>query len=383
MKFRAVAFRLGLFAVIAVVCAVYLLNDVLGSQFPNSPMSVTVHLPETGGLEPDSQVTYRGVSVGSVSNVAVDATGAVLTLHLNAGERIPASSHAEISMDLPVDITSLDLDPARAKPPYLHDGSTLPAAAVTQPVPLSTLLSEFDTIAAKLQPNDLRTLSTALATGLNGTGPQLAETLNNSAQLAQLLASQQGRINHLIKGADDLMGPASNLSGNLPQISSGMRQLTDQLRQQDPTIRKVLNTAPGVAQRVSSTISTDETPAETVLGNLLKVGNAADSNIPALEELLATGSGDLDKMTGIVHGNIAWFDLVATQGPVCYYDTPRRSPADTAPRKPDLNQNCAPGTHREQRGAENAPQPIGTTSAVSQSAASRMNWPNLISQGAY
>jgi hypothetical protein len=46
---RALAFRLTLFLAIAVACAVYLTSDVLGSQFPNSPISVTVHLPETGG----------------------------------------------------------------------------------------------------------------------------------------------------------------------------------------------------------------------------------------------------------------------------------------------------------------------------------------------
>jgi phospholipid/cholesterol/gamma-HCH transport system substrate-binding protein len=342
-----------------------------------------VHLPDTGGLGPDAQVTYRGVSVGSVSAVSVDATGVTLTLHINAGERIPADSHAAISMDLPIDITSLDLDPANDAPPYLHNGSVLPAAAVTQPVSLETLLTEFNAVAGKLDPGDLRTLSTALATGLRGTGPDLQETLKNSATLAQFLATQQSRINHLISGTSDLLGPAAGATANLPQISAGLRQLTDQLRAQDPKVRQILGTAPAVGKQASGVISAAEPSVSALLGNLLAVGDAAGSNIPALEELLATGPGDLSKMTGIVHGGIADFDLVATQGPVCYYTTPRRSPADTAPRQPDLDQQCTPSTHLEQRGADNAPQPFGTTSAIRQSAAGGFTWPALIWQGAY
>jgi virulence factor Mce-like protein len=383
MKSRAVTIRLALFVLIAVACAVYVIRDVLGPQFPNSPMTVTVHLPETGGLGPDAQVTYRGVSVGSVSAVSVDATGVTLTLHINAGERIPADSHAAITMDLPIDITSLDLDPSSDAPPYLHNGSVLPAAAVTQPVSLGTLLSDFNAVAAKLDPGDLRTLSTALATGLNGTGPDLQETLKNSATLAQLLAAQQSRISHLISATNELLGPAAGATANLPQLSAGLRQLADQLRGQDPAVRRILDTAPAVGKQGSGTISSAAPSVATLLANLLAVGNAADSNIPALEELLATGPGDLGKMTGIVHGDIADFDLVATQGPVCYYTTPRRSPTGTAPRQPDLGQQCPPSAHREQRGADNAPQPLGTASAIKQSATSGFTWPALILQGAY
>lgn len=380
---RALAFRLTLFLAIAVACAVYLTSDVLGSQFPNSPISVTVHLPETGGLEDNSQVTYRGVSVGSVSDVAVDTTGVTLTLNINAGAKIPASSHAEISMDLPVDITSLDLDPTSDKGPYLRSGSVMPAASVTQPVSLGTLLTEFDTVAGNLDPGDLRTLSTAMATGLGGTGPELRETLKHSAALAKLARTQSSTINSLVNGTDDLLGPASGAAADLPRVSSGLNQLTNQLREQDPTIRKILGNAPSVTHKVSGAIRDNQSAAETVLSNLLTLGNAADSNIPALEELLATGGTDLSKMTGIVHGNTAWFDLVATQGPVCYYNSPRRGPADTAPATPSYTQNCTPSKDLEQRGAENAPQPVGTASSTSKSAASGFNWPTLISQGAF
>ncbi len=59
---------------------------------------VTVELPETGGLYPRGNVTYRGAQVGIVDSVNLTDGGAVSRrcLSLDSNVRIPADVEAEV-----------------------------------------------------------------------------------------------------------------------------------------------------------------------------------------------------------------------------------------------------------------------------------------------
>ena len=57
---------------------------------------VTVELPETGGLYPRSNVTYRGTEVGIVESVNLTDDGVAAELSLNSGIKIPADVEAEV-----------------------------------------------------------------------------------------------------------------------------------------------------------------------------------------------------------------------------------------------------------------------------------------------
>ncbi len=57
---------------------------------------VTLELPETGGLYPRSNVTYRGVEVGIVDSVTLTDTGVAAVLSLKSDTKIPADVDAEV-----------------------------------------------------------------------------------------------------------------------------------------------------------------------------------------------------------------------------------------------------------------------------------------------
>ena len=58
--------------------------------------TVTVELPETGGLYPRGNVTYRGAQVGTVESVHLTDTGVAAVLSLNSNIEIPADLEAEV-----------------------------------------------------------------------------------------------------------------------------------------------------------------------------------------------------------------------------------------------------------------------------------------------
>src|SRR6266851_2339919 len=59
-------------------------------------ITVTLELPGTGGLYRFSNVTYRGVQIGKVTDVDLTDTGAKATLSLDTSPTIPADLQAEV-----------------------------------------------------------------------------------------------------------------------------------------------------------------------------------------------------------------------------------------------------------------------------------------------
>ena len=359
---RAVLVQLALFLAIAVGCGVLVLNTVFGAQ-PVRPLDrVVVRTPDAGGLAPGSQVTYRGVLVGTVSAVSIDedGQGVRLDLRVDTGRRIPAASRAMISMDSPMAIKHLDLQPAGETPPYLRDGSVIGPQQTARPLPLENLLVDFDRATGSVDSRDVSRLSGALATGLNGQGPQLRRVVDNTGALTRVLQQHEPQVTDLLGRG---LGPVGESTAELPALSASMRRLADQARSQEPALSRLVHTAPDVADEVNRLVGANQPAVGSLLGNMVTTSQVVNSRTPALAEALDAVPRGAGSLASIAHGGVADFYLVAAQGPVCYYDTPRRPPTETGPRSPRLDQTCPAGPDREQRGADSAPRPSSGPSA--------------------
>lgn len=356
---RAVLWQLVLFAAVGLGCGVFILQTVLGSQALAPPMRVQVRMPDAAGIAESSQVTYRGMSVGTVSDVAIgpDGRGVRLVLNVDAGQRIPASTRAEVSMDSPMAIKHLDLRPADDRPPYLRDGSVIGPQQTGRPLPLEKLLVDVDRTTRGINPDDVSAVSRALATGLNGAGPEARRIVDNTVQLNKLLREHEPQVTNLLEQGPDAVQALSGPQTDLPQLAASMRRLAERTHQQQPELEHLLGTAPGVTARTNDLIARNEQQTEQLLDGALDAARTLNGRVPALKEALTAVPKSTRSMASIVHGDIADFYLVAAQGPVCYYDTERRTPQETAPREPRLDQNCPAGDGRAQRGADSAPVP--------------------------
>ncbi len=58
--------------------------------------SVTVQLPQAGGLYPGGNVTYRGVEIGRVQAVRLTETGAEAELQMDSDVHVPANLDAQV-----------------------------------------------------------------------------------------------------------------------------------------------------------------------------------------------------------------------------------------------------------------------------------------------
>ncbi|NKQ52711.1 MCE family protein [Amycolatopsis sp. K13G38] len=352
---RSTIVQLVLFAVVAVACTAYVGLRVFAANPIGGSYHVTVRMPETGGITPTSAVTYRGVSVGTVSATRIVPEGVAVELSLRQGVRIPASSRAVVSMQTPMALFNLDLRPADDRGPYLHDGSVIASENTSRPLPLETLLQHFSDLASTIDTRDVATVANEVATALSGSTGDLQAILNSAGPLLDALERNQPTLLNLVAGTKVFS------TMDIPRVTSDLRQLTDTLRGQTPAVTSVLEQAPPLAGTVLPMLRQAQPAVATMLANLVSTSQVLVSRDAALNELLVTVPDTLQGLAGIEKDGVANFYLVASQGPACYYATQRRPATDTGPRQAQTSWNC-PGNvpDLEQRGAANAPRPAGT-----------------------
>ncbi|PRC49972.1 virulence factor Mce, partial [Mycobacterium sp. ITM-2017-0098] len=99
-------------------------------------IAVTLQLPSTGGLYQFSNVTYRGIEVGKVTDVRPTADGVVVRMSLNTSPKIPADLQANVRSVSAVGEQYVDLVPRSDSAPYLDDGSVIVADQTSIPQPV-------------------------------------------------------------------------------------------------------------------------------------------------------------------------------------------------------------------------------------------------------
>ena len=95
---------------------------LLGSGY-----DVAADFADSGGIFVNAEVTYRGVSVGRVSDMTLteDGVRVVMTIDPDA-ESIPDDAAAVVANRSAVGEQYVDLRPERDDGPYLEDGSVIP-----------------------------------------------------------------------------------------------------------------------------------------------------------------------------------------------------------------------------------------------------------------
>ena len=146
-------------------------------------MTVTLELPETGGLYRFSNVTYRGVQVGKVTDVRATRAGAEATLSLAATPKIPADLQATVRSVSAVGEQYVDLLPRTDSGPYLRDGSVIPMRDIQVPQRVARC-STRSALCCRAFPGQIEDAAERVVPGLNGAGDDLAALLESSSKLS-------------------------------------------------------------------------------------------------------------------------------------------------------------------------------------------------------
>lgn len=130
MKLQLLLF--GLIALIAVSLMAFHFMRLPALLFDVGRYTVTMELPQTGGLYAGGNVTYRGTEVGRVQSVRLTPTGVEAALSLKSGIAIPSDLTAEVHSQSAIGEQYVALLP-RADAPPLQNGDVIPLANTSIP----------------------------------------------------------------------------------------------------------------------------------------------------------------------------------------------------------------------------------------------------------
>ena len=307
---------------------------------------VQLNLAQAGGIFPDADVTYRGVSVGRVGAIRLTATGVEADLNISdSAPPIPARLQAAVADLSAVGEQYVDLRPDTASGPYLTAGSVIPQRDTQLPLPVTSLLTSVNTLAASLPLNTLRSVLNELATGIQGQGGNLAGILDGDHALVQALSATAPQTISLINDGKTVLATQIAESGALDSFAASARLLAQQLKSSDPDLRRLITAGPQAAAQVADLLANTNPGLAVLIANLLTTSEVTLTRGQALDELLSVLPADIAAGSTVITSKgadfgmaLTFFDpLPCTAG---YGGTVYRNGLDTSP-PPPLNTSAS------------------------------------------
>lgn len=248
---------------------------------------VTLELPETGGLYPRSNVTYRGSQVGRVEEVGLTDRGTVeAKLSLTSDVPIPADLDAAVHSQTAVGELFVELMPRSGEGPDLRDGDVIPLDRTTVPMDVNTLLDATNRGLQAIPGDNLRTAVDEAYLAVGGLGPDLSRLVKGSTQLLIDARANLDPLTTLIDESKPVLDTQTDTSGAIRAWASNLATITGELREHDDAVRGLLERGPGAAEEVRALLDRLQPTLPIVLANLVNINQVLITYQPALEQLL-------------------------------------------------------------------------------------------------
>lgn len=336
----------------------YIAFDVLQYRIVSQPMAVTVLMPGAGGLYTGADVTFRGVDVGTVTALDLSSNQVQVKIGINPGARIPDNGPVLVKQLSALGEQYLDLQPSRSNGPDLHGGSVIPANRVVLPVPIGTALVDLGAMLRSLNPQDLQSVESFLASAFIGTGPDLRTIIVTGQRLFNaLVAAQPETVNLVVDGKTDLHTLEAT-DGDLSTFSAGLASLTAQLKNSNSDLQNLINNGAAAAAQLNPFLVANTASIAATIQSLSTDAHVSDeynAQVHAIFELLPVVSDDLASIEsgGQIHGVLD----INTADPVCPYipGVDMAGPTQSVASAPLGNTCSRTSSGMLQRGANSSP----------------------------
>lgn len=289
MLSRLVRIQLVLFAIASVIGVVTM--AVVYVQVPTllgiSRITVTLQMPAAGGLYQFSNVTYRGVNVGKVTEIRTVAGRSVeAELSLDTSPPIPANLTARVRSVSAVGEQYVDLQPVDDAPPYLRDGAVIPADRTALPEPVGPMLDKLNALVGSFPKDKLGPLLDESFAAFNGAGYDFGSLLDSTTTLTRDLDGVADQSRALIDDSVPLLDSQAQTTDSLAVWARSMAGVTDRLVAHDDQFRTLLQNGPGFAREVTTLLEQVKPTLPVLLANLTSIGQVLVTYNKSVEQLL-------------------------------------------------------------------------------------------------
>ena len=210
-----------------------------------------VDLPAAGGLYKTANVTYRGVSIGRVTDVEPTETGARATLSIGDKYKIPTDASANVHSVTAVGEQYVDLVSTTGNTDqYFKPGQTITKSTI--PTPIGPALDAANEALAAIPAGKLPNLLDETAQAVGGLGPTLQKLVENTHTFVGALNENIGDINNIVDNTPPILDSQVQSSAAIYQWAHNLNKLTSQLKDQDPALRSILHEGAPTAQQLNT-----------------------------------------------------------------------------------------------------------------------------------
>lgn len=248
--------------------------------------TVTMQLPESGGLYGTGNVTYRGFEVGRVESVRLTDTGVEAVLSLKSGIDIPSDLKAEVHSHTAIGESYVELLPRNATSPPLKDGDVIALANTSVPPDINGLLSAANSAIAAIPRDNLQTVVDESYTAVGGLGPELSRLVTGSTTLAIDARKNLDPLVALIDRAPPVLDSQTHTSDAIAGWASHLAAVTSDLQAHDAAVSGLIDRGGPALQEVRQLIERVQPTLPILLANLVSVGQVALTYQNDIEQLL-------------------------------------------------------------------------------------------------
>lgn len=286
---RQIRIQLVIFALVALVAV-----TVMSLHFMKLPAmlfgvgryTVTMELPQTGGIYNSGNVTYRGTEVGRVESVHLTDTGVEAVLSLKSGIEIPSDLKAEVHSQSAIGEQYVELLPRNGSSPPLKNGDVIPLAETSVPPDINALLADANTALKAIPRDNLKTVIDESYTAVGGLGPELSRLIRGSSDLAIDARKNLDPFTTLIDQWQPVADSQINTTDAIQGWASHLATVTSELQTHDQAVAGVIDKSGPAAAEARQLIERVQPTLPILLANLVSVGQVALTYQNDLEQLL-------------------------------------------------------------------------------------------------
>lgn len=362
---RRVKVQLAIFVIGSLIAATFVgfryarIDRLFGSGY-----DITVKMAEGGGIFATADVTYRGVSVGRVTDMTIDGDGVDLTVHIEAGApRIPANTEAVVASRSAVGEQFLDFQPRQASGPYLARGAVVDRQNTKIPVDTRELLTNVNALLASVNPQDLNTVVTELGTAFAGADEDLSTILRSSNSFVTTADQKYEITAGLIRSSATALQTQVDSADSISTFAKNLQTLTHAVRISDPDLRKVLDVGAPTAQSLRTLLDENADDLSSLLANSVRLNRVVVTNLDGIRDVLVIAPAGVESAYSIMvkDSRTGQYGLrlgltLTNDKPVCTegYRAERRPPENLTPEKWNRSYTCASPLPRGVAGGKSA-----------------------------
>src|ERR1700757_1339399 len=293
-------------------------------------------LPASGGLYPTANVTYRGITIGKVTDVEPTAQGAEATMSIDSRYKVPIDATANVHSVSAVGEQYLDLVSPGNPGKFLAEGQTITKGTV--PSEIGPTLDTANRGLAVLPKEQIGQLLDETAQSVGGLGPALQRLVDSTQAIVGDFKTNLPNVNDIIQNSGPILDSQVNSGDAIERWARNLNRLAAQSAANDQHVKSILSQAAPTADQVNDLFNGVRDSLPQTLANLEVVFDLLKRYHTGVEQVLVflPQGASIAQAVAAPFPNQAALDLAPSinQPPPCLtgFIPPQewRSPADTS-----------------------------------------------------